>query len=68
MPGTVVTAEEAARLQAELPWADDREAVALINEPVALTINVPVDVLERFRAQPGTDDLDKLCGLLAQAA
>jgi ParB-like chromosome segregation protein Spo0J len=33
-----------------------------------LVIHAPVDVIERFRAQPGTDDLDRLCGLLAQGA
>jgi ParB-like chromosome segregation protein Spo0J len=33
-----------------------------------LVIHAPVDVIERFRALPGTDDLDRLLGLLAQAA
>jgi hypothetical protein len=69
MPGgNLPTAEEAARLEAEMPWSDERVRMAMASEPMPLIISAPADVIARFRAQPGADDLDKLCGLLAAAA
>jgi hypothetical protein len=64
-----MNAKQAAdRLEAEMPWADSRVREAVASENEVLVIQATPDVIKRFRELPGTDDFDRLCGLLAQAA